>query len=150
VLPSFEGDTGNLPPGLHESTWEEFAARYSFTFYRRTLLAGLRRALDDLEHSGCVRVYVDGSFVTEKRRPGDFDACWELRGVDFPLLQALAPSLLDFTNARAAQKARYGGELFPAEWPADRAGTTYLDFFQRDKQSGRPKGIVLLKLKDEA
>lgn len=150
MLPGFEGDTGNLPPGIHDATWDEFITRYGSTFHRRTLLAGLRRALDHLEQAGCGRVYIDGSFVTAKWRPGDFDACWELRGVDFPLLQALAPSLLDFTNARAEQKARYGGELFPAEWPADRAGTTYLDLFQRDKQSGRPKGIVLLKLKDES
>jgi hypothetical protein len=122
---------------------------YGGTFQRRTLLTSLRRALDDLRRAGCGRVYIDGSFVTTKRRPGDFDACWELRGVDFPRLQALVPELLDFSYARAAQKARYGGELFPAEWPADLAGTTYLDFFQRDKQSGRSKGIVLLRLGDQ-
>ena len=27
-------------------------------------------------------VYVDGSFVTEKETPGDFDACWEMDGID--------------------------------------------------------------------
>ena len=150
MLPELDAYDGTLPPGIHEATWEEFSARYGLTIHRRRLLAGLRQALDDLHRAGCRRVYVDGSFVTGKRRPHDFDACWELRGVNFSRLQAVAPALLDFPNARAAQKARYWGELFPAEWPADAAGTTYLDFFQRDKLTGRRKGIVLLGLEGEA
>jgi hypothetical protein len=46
---------------------------------------------------------------------------------------------------RAAQKARYGGELYPAEWPADADGTTYLDFFQHDRLK-QQKGIIALDL----
>jgi hypothetical protein len=44
-----------------------------------------------------------------------------------------------------AQKARYGGELYPAEWPADADGTAYLDFFQRDR-SKQQKGIIAIDL----
>ena len=29
------------------------------------------------------RVYLDGSFVSAKLIPGDFDACWDEDGVDF-------------------------------------------------------------------
>lgn len=56
--------------------------------------------------------------------------------------------LLDFTDRRATQKAKYGGELFPADLSADPAGTRFLDYFQQDKTTGKPKGIVALDLGD--
>ncbi|MDO8185965.1 hypothetical protein Q5424_05755 [Conexibacter sp. JD483] len=89
--------------------------------------------------------YLDGSFVTSKEHPGDFDACWEVAGVDASRLDR---ELLDFSDLRAAQKQRYGGELFPAETAAEPAGTTFLDFFQRDRDSGQSKGIIAIDLGD--
>jgi len=59
----------------------------------------------------------------------------------------LDPILLDFTNRRAAQEAKYGGELFPSLQRADPAGNTFLEFFQIDKRTGEAKGIVALDLK---
>ena len=84
-----------------------------------------------MQTAGCQMVYVDGSFVTNKLVPGDFDACWDVTGVDLQQLKMIAPALLDFADKRAAQKAEYGGEFFPAGWPADRTGTLFLDFFQK-------------------
>ncbi len=43
---------------------------------------GLRSALESLEGAGCRTAYVDGSFVTAKELPNDFDACWEEVGLD--------------------------------------------------------------------
>ncbi len=60
----------------------------------------------------------------------------------------LDPILLDFSDRRRAQKASFGGEMFPAEVPADQAGTRFLDYFQQDKTTGARKGIVALDLKD--
>ena len=51
----------------------------------------------------------------------------------------------DFKNKRAAQKARFKGELFLAHGIAA-PGFTFLQFFQRDKNSGKSKGIVALDL----
>ena len=143
MIPPFDPDTGNLPPGVREATWEEFIARFGSTPHRLALLAGLKAALDSLRAAGCRRAYVDGSFVTVKGQPGDFDGCWEVDGVD---LARLDPVLMTFANRRAAQKRQYGGELFPADWAADASGTNFLRFFQRDKDTGRPKGIVALDL----
>ncbi len=50
MIPAFEPDTGNLPPGVWEATWPEFEARFRYTEHRRVLLAGLRAALDALLH----------------------------------------------------------------------------------------------------
>jgi hypothetical protein len=141
-IPPF-ADSGNLPEGVHEATWDEIVERFGTNARRHDLLDGLRRALVSLRAAGCRRAYVDGSFVTAKEEPGDFDACWEIAGVDSGLLD---PVLLQFSDARAAQKARFGGELFPAEAIADPDGTRFVRYFQRDKHTGEPKGIVALDL----
>jgi hypothetical protein len=119
-------------------------ARYGITRHRTQLLAGMKEALDELKIAGCPRAYIDGSFVTDKVRPGDYDLCYEARGVD-PML--LSPVFFDFNAKRAAQKARYGGELFPASFPAA-AGYNYFQFFQQDSETGGSKGIVALDLKE--
>jgi hypothetical protein len=144
TIPPF-GEGGNLPPGIHEATWDDIGTSFGGTAWRRELLAGLREALESLRAAGCRRVYIDGSFVTAEEAPGDFDACWEIAGVDAELLD---PVLLDFSNARAAQKERFRGELLPAEAVASPDGTRYLDYFQRDKRTGERKGIVALDLED--
>ena len=90
MIPEFEPG-GNLPPGLHWATWRELHDRFGTTRWRRRLLVGLRVALENLQSAGCLTAYVDGSFVSSKSEPGDFDACWEEAGVD---LDRLDPVLL--------------------------------------------------------
>jgi hypothetical protein len=138
MIPEFD-ERGNLPPGIHQATWTEIVTRYATSARRRELLDGLLDALRSLKIAGCRTAYLDGSFVTSEIRPGDFDPCWESGAT------SLDAELRDFRDRRAAQKARYGGELFPAEWPAQADGTTYLGYFQRDRK-GRAKGIVAIDL----
>lgn len=137
MLPPYEG--GVLPPGVHWATWEEIEDRFGTTPHRRALLDGLREALSMLGAAGCRAVYVDGSFVTEREVPGDFDACWDPTDVD---LAALEPVLKDLASPRAAQKARFGGELFPDVVEMG-SGLLFSQFFQRQR-SGEPKGIVAI------
>ena len=146
MIPSVDRVTGNLPPGVHEATWEEMQTRYGFTSRRRAQLAGLKLALDTLREAGCRQAYIDGSFVTAKVVPNDFDACWEMETVDFDLLDQLDPVLLDWSSQRAAQKVKFGGELFIAETGADPSGASYLDFFQYDRDTGERKGIIAIDL----
>jgi hypothetical protein len=145
VIPAFDVD-GNLPPGLHAATWEEFTDRFATTPHRERLAAGLQRALRVLQSAGCRTAYVDGSFVTSKPVPGDFDACWDVTGVVGADLARLDPVLLDFSDERAAQKAKYLGELFPAQAIEGSTRRRFLDFFQIDRESGNPKGIVAIDL----
>ncbi len=144
TIPPFS-DSGNLPEGVHDATWPEIVERFGTTERRRELLDGLRRALERLRDAGCRRAYVDGSFVTAKDEPRDFDVCWEADDVDPDLLD---PIFLTFANRRAAQKERFGGEFFPAAWEADPHGTRFIDFFQRDNMTGDRKGIVALDLEN--
>jgi hypothetical protein len=72
-LPPFETTTGRLPPGEHTVTWEEVVDRFGWNRRRRQLLDGLAEALALLADAGCTRVWINGSFVTAKEEPGDFD-----------------------------------------------------------------------------
>jgi hypothetical protein len=137
MLPPLDPDTGYLPPGIHDGTWDEIERLCGANSHRRSLLKGLRAALDNLAAAGCTCVYVDGSFVSSKDLPGDFDCAWEPSGVDGDLVD---PVLLDFSNYRAAMKAKFGGELFPASWEAA-PGVVFRDFFQFDRNDV-PKGVI--------
>lgn len=147
MIPPF-AKFGLLPPGIHWTTWEEFSERFGFTPRRLALLVGLKAALDNLTGAGCMALYIDGSFVTRKAEPNDFDACWS--GIDIDAAK-LDPVLLDFTNDRRVMKEKYGGELFVAETPADLEGRTFLDFFQTEirRQQRIRKGIIGIKLGEQ-
>ena len=73
-LPGFDSETGRLPEGEHPAAWEEVVERFGWNSRRRRLLDGLADAMELLEAAGCRRVWLNGSFVTAKEEPGDFDA----------------------------------------------------------------------------
>jgi hypothetical protein len=131
-----------LPPGIHDATMEEIERRFATNETRKTLFEGFRRGVRSLHLAGCTIVFLDGSFVTEKERPGDFDVCWEPTGV---VLSKLDPVFLDFSDKRRQQKMKYGGEFFPASSKAD-GSRTFVEFFQVDKYTGKQKGIVRIRL----
>ena len=142
-LPELDAD-GALPPGIHVATWEEVVARFGGTAHRAELLAGLLDVLHDLQQAVCRLIYLDGSFVTDKDVPGDYDLCWEMDNVD---LSKLPPVLLDLRPPRAAQQARYRGDILPNVTEGS-SGAPFVDFFQRNKVTGGVKGIVAINLEE--
>jgi hypothetical protein len=131
-----------LPPGIHDATMAEVSFTFATTPHRQWLFDGFVRAADALRIAGCGILYLDGSFTTGKPHPDDYDGCWDPNGIDFSILD---PVLLDFSNKRAAQKRKYLGEMFPALALNGTSGT-FLDFFQVEKFSGQPKGIIRISL----
>lgn len=150
MIPDFVTNPGSphrlLPPGIHDATLAEIEARFCWNKHREGIFQGLKEAAHRLKQAGCKQLFVDGSFVTDKDIPSDFDGCWHPAGVMSALLDSV---LLDFSQKRAAQKAKYKGELFISMAHADRMGTTFLDFFQKDKHTGDPKGIIRVQLDKE-
>jgi hypothetical protein len=143
VLPPFT-DAGLLPPGLHQARWPEFTDRFGHNRHRLAILGGLRQAARALARAKCSRLFVDGSFVTTKPMPKDWDGAWDIAGVDSSLLD---PILIDFTPAgRIQQQRKYLADLFPASWVEHGTGLSFLNFFQLDR-SGLPKGVVELDLR---
>jgi hypothetical protein len=143
MLPAFTND-GFLPGGIHWAEWGEIEARFGGNPHRIALLSGLAYASRCLRLAGCVAIFVDGSFVTYKAHPADFDACWLTDGVDLAALRKIEPAFFSFANSRALQKAKFGGEFFPSANAAETTlpFRTFLEFFQTDKVTGLRKGIV--------
>jgi hypothetical protein len=131
-----------LPPGIYDATLTEVEAAFATTPHRQWLFGGFVRVTEALRIAGCHTAYLDGSFITGKPHPDDFDGCWDHAGIDFGLLD---PILKTFANKREAQKKKYFGEMFPAGSTAA-PGFTFLNFFQIEKFSQRPKGIVRVSL----
>ena len=140
MLPEFDGRL--LPPGIHAASWLELSSRFVWTGTRLRLVQGLQLALSDLALAGCHRAYLDGSFVTNEDYPNDYDLCWETDGVD---LARLHPVLRDTQPPRTAQKIRYLGDILP-NIKERTIGKPLLDFFQNDKLTNKPKGIVAIDL----
>ena len=131
-----------MPPGIHEATLHDIAHRFATNAKRKALFEGLVKGCEALKIAGCSIVYLDGSYITSKPSPLDFDVCWDPVGVDPTKLD---PVLLDFSNKRKNQKLKYGGEFFPSSLKAD-GSNTFFNFFQIDKESGNNKGIIRIQL----
>ena len=131
-----------LPSGIHDATLRDVEARFATNEERRALYEGFKLGVLALQRAGCKTVFLDGSFVTDKPRPADFDACWDPRGVD---VNKLDPVLLDFSQGRRGQKTKYCGEFFPSSARAD-GSRTFVEYFQMDKHTGQAKGIVRIRL----
>ncbi len=142
MIPDFNAD-GNLPLGLHSCTWEEFVGRFGQTAHRQQLLAGLRMVLDHLKTQACKRVFINGSFITTKETPKDYDMCWDVTGV---IRNGFDPILLQLAPPRLAMKIKYKGDIFPAHLSEGASGRRFLEFFQTDRATGNAKGIIVLEL----
>ena len=145
MIPDFV-DIGSLwpvlPPGVHDATLDEVEARFGVSRHRSRLVSGFKDAVTILHRAGCRTILLDGSFITAKPSPGDFDVCWDPIGVDS---KKLDPVFLDFSDGRRRQKQRFGGEFFPATACADKKHR-FSDFFQIDKYTGSAKGIIRIRL----
>lgn len=135
-----------LPPGIHRADLREVRNRYASTYWRMRLFRGFVLACRSLVRAKCERIYLDGSYVTGKPVPRDYDACWDPDGVDPRLVD---PVFNDFANSRAAQKQRFGGEFFHAGMVADRYGQNYLEFFQIARAGAERKGIILIEFEGD-
>ena len=103
--------TGYLPPGVRDAGWCDVADHFARNSHRARLMGGLSAACRNLAAAGCGELLLDGSFVTAKSLPGDYDDAGETVGVD---PDRVDPVRIDFSNRRAAMKAKYLGDLFPA------------------------------------
>lgn len=145
MIPPFDARSGQLPPGEHAATWAELCERFGGTAWRQTLLADLLAALRLLRSAGCRRVYLDGSFVSDKPTPGDYDGCWDAEGVDFEALDERFVSAQAVVPSSREVSMKLLGDLYMADGLSAPQGTRFREFFQRDRD-GRLKGIVVIDL----
>ena len=145
MIPEFN-EVGNLPIGVHFCYWDEFKERFGYTAKRSRLIEGLEEVMLHLKAAGCRNFFVNGSFVTSEPKPKDFDCCWDRDDdIDYNYLIKNAPLILNYYNS-AAQKAKYGGEIYPSDEPVNES-TISIEFFQQDRRY-RKKGIIGINLQE--
>ncbi len=110
------------------------------------MLEGILKLAKMLKDAGCRALYLNGSFICQKRFPGDYDACWDATGVD---TEKINPILLDFSdNGLACSRKEFGGDIRPDLATLTESIMPYLTFFQTDKR-GHRKGIVKIRLQED-
>ena len=89
-IPQFRDD-GWLPAGHHPASWEEIVTIFGGELLSRrsVLIAKLIAFRDGLRSCGCIgSMVLDGSFISSKQNPGDFDVLLVLQ----PNIQELKDS----------------------------------------------------------
>jgi hypothetical protein len=167
---------GLLPFGDHALTINQLRQSYLVTgegtglpdwdsIWRAQLVDNLELFVRQLWQVGVERIFVNGSFVTDKPHPGDIDVYFECGIARFAQLivglYSLEPPLPWDWERRPIDPAsglpkplmwhQYRVELFPhfTDQPQptgirDEYGNDLLfpSLFRRDKESGRPKGVI--------
>ena len=140
MIPDFLA-SGELPPGEHPATLDQVEERYATNSTRRTQFEGLARACRALAAAGATTLWLNGSYITTKAEPRDYDATFDTDRLDWITLGLDEPELLDFDAPRTTQKRVYGGELIPSV----PGGVDFVDFFQHNRDGNR-KGIIRIVL----
>ncbi|MBX9879558.1 MAG: hypothetical protein K2Y22_13940 [Candidatus Obscuribacterales bacterium] len=139
MIPNFD-ENGNLPPGQHLATLEEIEQYFAYNSSRKILFSGLSLLVEELTKAGCTRLYLDGSFITDKEIPNDYDACWETDKVQ----PTIDPILLNPFKQLTEIKNKYKGDIFP-RIPELQVGIDHLRIFQLDINVNI-KGIIVIEL----
>ena len=138
-------EVGLLPAGIHPATLEELAERFAFfdqTDQRLRVFEKLKALVSEARIAGIVRrIYVAGSFVTDKPEPNDFDCVLVL---DRTILgQELRPFQYNLVSRRMARRL-FGGDVV-AVLDGSNSLFEYLDFVQATRD-GEYMGIVEIAL----
>lgn len=140
---------GELPPGVYVVTIEEVDRTFGQSSDRRRLLmSGLKNAIEIFKRADVPRIFVDGSFTSDKEEPDDIDGCWSAEGVDAQKLDSRfwdfeTPE--DFEEKRKAIKDEFGIDFFIAEIIEGGSGKPFPEFFQTNRD-GEAKGIIQINL----
>lgn len=148
ALPAFQAN-GWLPEGHHSATWQEISLRFSGEDDSRcaavlSSLLAWREAARAKEMTGLV--ILDGSFVSAKEAPGDFDLVFSYTEETAVIIRndPAARQLIDYQSCRTLG---FLGDVFalPASLQQNSPLLGGLDMFDFDRQ-GRPKGVIEVPL----
>ncbi len=140
MIPPFNID-GDLFPGLHRASWEQFHSRYCIfagSYRRLKLCDQIRQLIDQARKSGIVeRLIFGGSFITATQEPNDFDVPVILRSGT--KVSRVRPEDQRLVYGRLARRA-FGGDIFPIIEGS--AGLQEAIAFFSKSRSGKEVGLV--------
>lgn len=133
---------GLLPTGVHETTLGDVRRRFgSANPVRVRLMKGLAAVAAMARRIGARTLYLDGSFVTDKKNPGDWDAV-VVAPVGTNCASAGVLRLID----RPRVKKEFGGDLFLIMEDDGELLNHYVNgVFVKDRL-GRDKGLLRIRL----
>lgn len=141
-------ECGLLPAGIHDCALGEIAARFGVfqgNEQRPRLIAKLEALVAEAQASGIVlALIVDGSFVTDKRDPGDIDLAVVLPveiGEDADLL----PMQYNLVSKRSVRR-RFGFDIVVAGEKTSEYKEAVAFFQQVRGQPAMRKGILRISL----
>jgi hypothetical protein len=140
MLPASNID-GNLPEGIHQATADEVLQRFATGTARRQWLGERLRSLLAMTHSSgkLERVFLWGSFVTEKPLPNDLDVLLVVAD-DFSLDSVPTQCTTVFHHALA--RIHFHADVFWTKASIDSdILSLWLDTYQTGKDFSR-RGIV--------
>ena len=147
-LPPFRSDNW-LPKGHHVTDWEEIIAIFGGVSgsKRAQVLENLLEWRNSVRAIGLTGLLIlDGSFISAKPEPGDFDTIFVMdTGVESILAQDVESALLvNYVYC----KQRGWGDIFMFSEAATRQFPQMcrLDGFDHDKITKQPKGVVEVRL----
>lgn len=141
-IPSFDSN-GNLPTGEYLVTMDDIEYSLTWSPKRKLLFSGLAKAVKNLQDAGVRRIYVDGSFTSNKDDPGDIDGCWQPNNdIDMTVLD---PVFLDRDPPREKMKQKYGVDFLIDGIDEGIDGKPIKDFFELSRDDDQ-KGILILEV----
>ena len=151
MIPDFD-ENGNLPPVPQRIWWAtlmQIKERFGKGKKRAMLFEHLIRLSTILRRGGCRTLYLDGSFITDKHLPSDYDCCFERHEVNNETKALIFPTPQDYAYLNWYLQETYKADIFycDEQYDFDRIGNrpvTYLDFLQQNR--GTAKGIIAIDL----
>ncbi len=144
--PPVDPKTGEILPGIHETTLDHLNDLLATNYSRRELMRSVRWLHDELRGHGVPRYWIDGSFMTSKWRPSDVDVVYEPP----PSADNTTWGILSFPR-RAELKRLRKIDLWPyPSYQRDKTNpfrnVTILDWWTTDSD-GNAKQVALIQLK---
>jgi len=142
-IPEFRED-GWLPAGHHAAGWEEIVARFGGRpgSRRERLTAKLSQLREVLCAAGVPgTILLDGSYISEKPEPGDFDILF-VGPANIQVRKDAEPDLASLLDASTAEERGYSLFFIPEDSPARGMLSTLWDL----SKEGVAKGVVELTL----
>jgi len=102
-----------------------------------------KKVISILRECNCPEVYLDGSFTTHKEEPGDYDLCYEPKGI------VATERFRQFLDEYKKNKEKYLGDIF-VHMPEPPYQINLTEFWQTDtRQDDVVKGILRIELRIE-
>lgn len=134
---------GDLPPGIHDISWDETEREYATNAVRMGQFEGAREAAECLYAAGIETVILGGEFVSSIDSPERFVMLLDASGIDWDTVDECGPEIGSIgPRPFDSQELRFGGRFRVHVGPDDEFGDL-LDLELRDAYGTRVGALRL-------